>query len=174
MLRRSAFAARWIDFGSLFKTFDVLWTQHLWWRVSGQTSSTAFQKPRAPSPTAISGGTGEAARLEIDEQLAPALRALPRPDLEADKLLLPFGRGPDQNQHALGGGLHARLEVDAVGPDVDVAPGGEIAAPPALEVLLPAGRQPRDGPGPGDRFGASGPSSAARASWKSPVETPRR
>ena len=27
---------------------------------------------------------------------------------------------------------------------------------------------------PGDRFGASGPSSALRASWKSPVEMPRR
>src|ERR1700731_2630349 len=41
--------------GSLFKTLAVLCTQQRWPRVLGHTSSTACQKPRAPSATASSG-----------------------------------------------------------------------------------------------------------------------
>src|SRR5437899_12671333 len=42
-------------FGSLFKTLAVLCTQQRWPRVFGHTSSTACQKPSAPSATASSG-----------------------------------------------------------------------------------------------------------------------
>ena len=52
---RAALAAVCRDFGSLFKTLAVLWTQQRWRRVSGKISSSAFQKPRAPSPMASSG-----------------------------------------------------------------------------------------------------------------------
>ena len=64
----------------------------------------------------------EPTRLQIDQQLAPALGALANADLEADQLLFTFRRGADHHQHALGGGFHAGLEVNAVGPDIDVAP----------------------------------------------------
>src|SRR5665647_3079171 len=43
------------DSATLFNTFAVLCTQHRWCCVPGKTSSSAFQKPSAPSPTAISG-----------------------------------------------------------------------------------------------------------------------
>ena len=42
---RAALAAICRDFGSLFKTLAVLWTQQRWRRVSGKISSSAFQKP---------------------------------------------------------------------------------------------------------------------------------
>ena len=42
-------------FGSLLSTFAVLCTQQRCSRVFGQTSSSAFQKPSAPSATASSG-----------------------------------------------------------------------------------------------------------------------
>src|SRR3981081_4520836 len=41
--------------GSLFETLAVLCTQQRWPRILGHTSSTACQKPRAPSATASSG-----------------------------------------------------------------------------------------------------------------------
>jgi hypothetical protein len=48
-------AAGWTDLGSLSSTFAVLCTVQRWCRVVGDTSSSAFQKPRAPSPVANSG-----------------------------------------------------------------------------------------------------------------------
>ena len=42
-------------FGNLLSTLAVLCTQQRWLRVFGQTSSTACQKPRAPSATARCG-----------------------------------------------------------------------------------------------------------------------
>src|ERR1700730_6233703 len=49
--------------GSLFKTLAVLCTQQRWPRVLGHTSSTACQKPRAPSATASSGPIASPRRL---------------------------------------------------------------------------------------------------------------
>ena len=57
---------------------------------------------------------------------------------------LPSGRGADQHQHALGLRLHPRLQVDAVGPEIDVAPGRQVAPLPARVVRLPFAPQPRD------------------------------
>jgi hypothetical protein len=45
MSRKSDFTVGPMDFGNLFSTLAVLWTQHLWCRVPGKTSSSAFQKP---------------------------------------------------------------------------------------------------------------------------------
>jgi hypothetical protein len=53
--RRSWRALACSDFGSSFRTLAALWTQQRWCRVAGNTSSSAFQKPSAPSPTASSG-----------------------------------------------------------------------------------------------------------------------
>ena len=90
------------------------------------------------------GRDGQPAPLHLDQQLAPALSALPDAHLEADEFLPALGRRADQHQHALGLLLHAGLQVDAIGPDVDVAPGREIAPLPALVLGLPFGREPGD------------------------------
>ena len=75
---------------------------------------------------------GEASRLQVDQQLAPALRSFPHAHLEADQFLAALGRGADDDQHAGGAVLHARLEINTVRPNVDVAPGREIAALSAI------------------------------------------
>ena len=71
-----------------------------------------------------------------------------------------------------GGVLEPRLHMDAVGPEVDVALGGEIALAPARVLVDQASlsRPMVDA----DKPGASLPSSAASASSKSPVEMPLR
>lgn len=87
------------------------------------------------------GRDGEAAGFQADQELAPTLRALADPDMEAEELLLSFRRGADNDEDALGLGLLPGLEVDAVGPDLDVPASREIAAVPALVLLLPPGRE---------------------------------
>src|SRR6056297_3013480 len=65
-------------------------------------------------------------------------------DLETDEFLLPLGRGPENDQHALGLWLHPGLQIYAIRPDVDVLTGREVAALPAVIVLLPLPGQLRD------------------------------
>src|ERR1700752_5420188 len=86
----------------------------------------------------------EPAPLDVDEQLAPTLGALPYPGLEADEILLALGCGADQHEHAFGGLFHARLQVDSVRPYVHVTPGREVALLPGVVIGLPFRRQPRD------------------------------
>jgi hypothetical protein len=64
------------------------------------------------------------------------------------------------------------LQVDAVGPDVDVLARREIARLPVGVLISPGGGEPGDNGGRQVR--GSLPRSAASASWKSPVEMPRR
>ena len=45
---------------------------------------------------------GKATGFDVDEQLAPALRALTHTDLKADDLLLSFGRRPENDENTLG------------------------------------------------------------------------
>ncbi len=45
---------------------------------------------------------GEAAHLEVNKQLTPALRAFPGADMEAEELLFAFGRSADDNEDAFG------------------------------------------------------------------------
>src|SRR5712671_688105 len=87
-------------------------------------------------------GGRKPAAFHLDQQFAPALRALAHADLEADELLLTLRRRTDQNQHALAVIFHASLQEDAVGPDVDVSPRRQIALLPTLVLALPIGRQP--------------------------------
>jgi hypothetical protein len=155
-------ALGWMDFGMAFSTLLVLCTQHRCSRVVPNTSRSAAQKPRAPSPMASSGGLGQPTALEVEQQLAPALGALAVAVGQAQNLLVaPFVRA-DQHQNALFFLGHPWLEVDAVGPDVDDAPGTQIAALPAL-ILVPPDALSREIV-VADRPAAFGPSSAARAS----------
>ena len=66
-------------------------------------------------------GNRQTARLQIDEQFLPALRAFPHACLKAEQLFLSLGRRADEHQHAFGLRLHARLQIDAVGPDINIA-----------------------------------------------------
>ena len=86
----------------------------------------------------------QTSRLQIDEQFPPALRALPHACLEADQFLDALGRRADQNQHAFGLRLHARLQIDAVRPDVDVAARRQIAILPSPIFVFPLALEPRD------------------------------
>lgn len=79
---------------------------------------------------------------QAKEQLAPALRALAVAVLERQELLPAIGVGADEHQHARPVVLQARCEVDAIGPEVDVAVGAEITVLPALVLLLPGHHQP--------------------------------
>ncbi|MEY9405389.1 hypothetical protein ABIF79_011828 [Bradyrhizobium japonicum] len=81
---------------------------------------------------------------QVDQEFAPALRALAHADLEADQLLLAFRRGANQHQHAFAVIFHAGLQVHAIGPDVDIATRRQIASLPAFVLDLPIGLQAGD------------------------------
>ena len=87
---------------------------------------------------------GKTAPLHLDQQFAPALGALPDTHLEADELLATLRGRADQDEHALGVVFHPGLEVDAVCPDINIAPGREVAGLPADVLGLPLGRETRD------------------------------
>ena len=86
----------------------------------------------------------QAARLQIDEQLLPALPAFPHARLKADQPLRAFGRRAHQHQHAFGLWLHPRLQIDAVRPDVDVMARRQIALLPSSIFVLPFALEARD------------------------------
>src|SRR5215472_14708713 len=72
-------------FGNLASTFAVLCTQQRCSRVFGQTSPAAFQNPSAPS--AMVRRRVEPAPLQVEQQIAPVLRALAGAIGEADQFL---------------------------------------------------------------------------------------
>src|SRR5947209_5503367 len=82
---------------------------------------------------------------QAEQQLTPALGALAKAVLDGQQLLPAAGVGADQHQQALPLVLEPGREVDAVGPEIDVAPGREVAALPARVLLLPALGQPAHG-----------------------------
>ena len=85
--------------------------------------------------------------LEIEQQGAPVVSALARAVDKAEQLLLALRRGADDDQDALRLVLQTRLQVDAVGPDVDVAFGRRVALAPLLLFLDPDVVPPSDGSG---------------------------
>ena len=89
----------------------------------------------------------EPAPLQIEQQIAPVVRALARAIGEADQFLLAFRRRADDDEDALRFVLQTRLQMDAVGPDVDVALGRQIALLPRAVLVDPTVLQPRDGGG---------------------------
>ena len=114
----------------------------------------------------------QAAGLHVQQQRLPRLLALAIAVGDGDQLLLAVGRGAHQHQDALPIFFQADVEVDAVGPHVDVLLPVQGPLGPLLEFSLP------DFLEPGDRRSrqarAAGPTSAARASLKSPVLMPLR
>src|ERR1700676_1922778 len=132
-------------FGILASTFAVLCTQQRCSRVFGQTSPAAFQNPSAPSAMTSRGGRIEPAPLQIEQQIAPVVRALAGAIGKADQFLAAFRRRTDQHEDALLFVFQACFEMDAVGPDVDVALRRQIALLPRGVLVEPAILQAADG-----------------------------
>ena len=165
--------AHWVaaTFRELVSTFKVLCGRA--WLITGR-ERTVERLPETERAVADRGfrRDRQPARFQVDEQLLPTLRALAHARLKADQFLPASRRRPHQNEHAFGLRLHARLQIDAVRPDVDVVARRRIACChcrySSSHSLL---RRPITA---AERLGASLPSKAARASWKSPAEIPRR
>jgi len=98
-----------------------------------------------PVPDRDPGWDGQAPPLDLDQKLAPALGTLAHTGLEAHQFLLALRGGPDQHQHALGLVLHPGLQVDPVGPHIDIPASREIARLPAIVFALPFSGQSGDG-----------------------------
>src|SRR5215813_1797150 len=85
--------------------------------------------------------------LQIEEQFPPRLRTFAYTVAEADKLLPALGCGSDNDQQALRAVFETGLHMNAVGPEVDVAFGREIALAPARVLLGPGLLEPSNGRG---------------------------
>src|ERR1700675_589350 len=160
------------DSATLFNTFAVLCTQHRWCGVPGKTSSSAFQKPSAPSPTAISGVI-VSPRLFTSMRSSRQLCALSRtPTWKPMSSFLPSGVAPiSTSMHSLWSSMRAcRNTPSAHTYRYRRADKSRFCQCP----YSPCHSAVRREITAGDRFGASLPNSAANASWKSPVETPRQ
>ena len=83
--------------------------------------------------------------LQIEQQFTPILRAFTRTVGEAEQLLFALRRRADDHQDALFGIFKTGLQVNAVGPHVDVALGRQIALSPVLVLVNPDLFQPRNG-----------------------------
>src|SRR6478752_7838058 len=79
----------------------------------------------------------QAAPLQVEQQMTPIVGTFPGTVGEADQLLLALRRGPDQHENALLFILQARFQVDAIGPDVDVALRRQITLLPLRMLVLP-------------------------------------
>ena len=86
----------------------------------------------------------EAAPLEIEQQLAPRLGALAIAVGDCQQFLAAPLVGADDDQDALLVVLHPGLEIDPVGPEIEIAPGREVALFPARQLALPDILQARD------------------------------
>ena len=159
--------------GSLSKTLAVLWTQQRCSLVVEYTCVKAFQNPRAPSPVASLGSTTRPRCFHVHQQGQPRLFAFTVAVGQGDQFLVAIGRGAHQDEDALPIFFQANIEVDAVGPQVDVFLSFQGTFAPIVVFLLPRLALSRvtveaDSPA------ACGPTSAAKASLKSPVLTPFR
>ena len=63
---------------------------------------------------------------------------------EADQFLRPFRCRADDDENALRLVFQTRLQMDAIGPDVDIALGREVALGPSRIIVVPAFLQPTD------------------------------
>src|SRR5271170_2394276 len=93
----------WTERATLLSTLAVMWTQQRWCLVPGKTSSMAFQKPSAPSPTARSGAISSPRRL-ISIRSSRQLCALSlTPVWKPTSSFLPSGVAPISTSTALAG-----------------------------------------------------------------------
>src|SRR5208282_6507416 len=79
----------------------------------------------------------QTAPLEIEEEFSPGLRALADAVGKPDKFLLAVGGGADDHEQTLCVVFEPGLDVDAVGPDIDIPLGGQVAFAPASVFVNP-------------------------------------
>src|SRR5207245_857915 len=134
-------------FGNLLRTLAVLCTQQRCSRVVGHSSPSAFQKPSAPSATASSGATTRPRLCKSSSSSRQSCALSRAPSVKPSKLLPALRRRADDDQDALLGVFKTGLQVNTVGPHIDVALGRQIALPPMLVFVAPDLLQPRHGRG---------------------------
>src|SRR5216110_891409 len=133
-------------FGSLLRMLAVLCTQQRCSRVVGQLAERLPEAKRTVGDGEF-GRDDQTSVLQIEQQFTPILRALARAVGEAEQLLPALRRRADDDQDALFGVFKTGLQVNAVGPHIDVVLGRQIALPPVLVLVDPDLLQPRDGRG---------------------------
>src|SRR5467141_3545076 len=133
--------------GSLFKTLAVLCTQQRWPRVLGHTSSTACQKPRAPSATASSGPIASPRRLRSRRSSFHDCALSRTPSMSPTSSFLPSGVAPMITSRHCAASSSRALHMDAVDPEVNVAFGREITLAPTRMLVRPGLLEPPDGRG---------------------------
>src|SRR5271167_3967213 len=87
----------------------------------------------------------QTAPLEIEQQLLPGLRALADAVGKPDEFLLAFGGGADDHEQTLRVIFEPGLDVDAIGPEVDISLGRQVAIEPAGVFVYPGLFQTPDG-----------------------------
>ena len=85
--------------------------------------------------------------LEIEQQLLPGLRALADAVGKPNQFLLAVGGGTNDHKQALRIVFEPGLDIDAIGPGVDIPFGGQVAIAPAGVLVNPSLLQPRDSRG---------------------------
>ena len=96
-------------------------------RVLPHTSPSAFQKPSAPAAMASSGATSRPRRFRSSNSSFHDSALSRTPSASPIKFLLALWRRADDDEDALGVVFQPGLEVDAIGPEVDIALGRQIA-----------------------------------------------
>lgn len=87
------------------------------------------------------------APLQVEQQVAPGLRAFAQPIGEPDQFLFALRRGADNHQQTLRVVFEPSLDVDAIDPEVNILLGGQVAIEPAGVFVHPRLLQTRDGRG---------------------------
>jgi hypothetical protein len=101
-------------------------------------------RPRRTVGDGEFGRDSQASVPQIEQQFTPILRAFAGAVSEAEQFLPALRRRADDDQNALPGVFKAGLQVNAIGPHVDVALGRQIALAPMLVFVEPDLLQPRD------------------------------
>ena len=109
---------------------------------------------------------------QIEQQFTPILRTLARTVGEAEQLLLALRCRADDDQDALFDVFKTGLQVNAVGPHIDVALARQIAVPPVLVLVEPDLLEPGDSRGRQARRISN--EQGSKRFLKSPVEMPFR
>jgi hypothetical protein len=86
----------------------------------------------------------QAAPLEIEQHLTPALRAFAKTVSHGQQFFAAILIGTHDHHNTLFFFSHLRFEVDPVGPDVEKPPVAKVAFLPGLIVLPPISLKSRD------------------------------
>ena len=104
-------------------------------------------EPKGAVASGQFGRNHEAPLLEVEKQFAPGLGTFAITVVDGQYFLAAPIVGADDDQNALAIFVQARLEIDAVSPEIDVALGGQVPPLPALQLLLPDLLETHDGVG---------------------------